>query len=108
MYRPVSSCAAILFAAILIAGSHAAGITKNPHVGRHPMTAEDPVDGGSPEYFALKPVRPTIQYTPGRRSMIADITVYIVFYGNWPASSQAIVKDFIRGLDSSDFWDITS
>ncbi|KXS09825.1 hypothetical protein M427DRAFT_63480 [Gonapodya prolifera JEL478] len=108
LLRLAASLALLFASTSLFAASNGAGILSSKNRKLHPMTAEDPPDGGDVEFFALKPVRPTIQYTPGRRSMTADMTVYIVFYGNWPASDQAIVKDFISGLDTSPFWDIAS
>ncbi|KAI9324195.1 hypothetical protein DFJ73DRAFT_785177 [Zopfochytrium polystomum] len=42
------------------------------------------------------------------RSLVNPITLYPFFYGIWPESDKNIIHDFLSGLETSSFWNIST
>ncbi|KXS17049.1 hypothetical protein M427DRAFT_269355 [Gonapodya prolifera JEL478] len=63
---------------------------------------------GRGDAAALNPPRNNVTFTPSRRTLTAPLTVYIIWYGQWPDADRAILNDFIKGLQTSDFWKINT
>lgn len=73
----------------------------------------NPHEAGSPTAGSTGQITPAITYHGG--PVLATPTVYLIWYGNWNQSNgmdtpggQAIIRDFLHGLDGSPYYQINT
>ncbi|KAJ3317224.1 hypothetical protein HDV06_001838, partial [Boothiomyces sp. JEL0866] len=67
------------------------------------------VQAGTPTYTVKEPVQtPQGQINfNGGNVMANGVNIYSIFYGTHSASTQTLIKNFVSGLGSSDWWTVT-